>query len=109
MWKERSYSMIKNKEKFYGLLGLAMRAGKIVSGEELSVQEIKNNRAKCVILAGDASEGTKKKIQNKCCFYQVPVIIGDHRVILGNAIGKDERVVIAVCDSGFTKKLMTYI
>ena len=100
--------MIKNKEKFYGLLGLAARARKIISGEELSIQEVRSGRAKCVVLASDASEGTKKKILNKCHSYHVPVIHADSREILGCAIGKERRVVVAVCDTGFAKKMMSY-
>lgn len=101
--------MVKNNDKFYGLLGLASSARKIISGEELVIQEVRKGHAKCVILAGDASEGTKKKVTDKCHYYQVPVIYADDRFRLGAAIGKDQRVVVAVCDLGFAKKMMSYI
>lgn len=101
--------MVNNKEKFYGLLGLASRARKLISGEELVIQEVRKGKAKCVILASDASEGTKKKITDKCRYYHVPMIQADERAQLGAAIGKEQRVVVAICDSGFAKKIMSYI
>lgn len=49
------------QEKWVSLLGLANRAGKIISGEELAVKEIRTGRAKLVLLSKDASENTIKK------------------------------------------------
>lgn len=49
------------KEKVLNLLGLAMRAGKLVTGEELTIGDIRSNKAKFVFVAGDASENTRKK------------------------------------------------
>lgn len=47
------------------LLGLAARARKTISGEELVVKEIRSGKAKLVFLASDASANTSKKIQDK--------------------------------------------
>lgn len=41
-------------------LGLAMRAGKVVTGDEIVLKAIRSSEAKLVILAGDASDNTKK-------------------------------------------------
>lgn len=49
--------------QFLQLLGLAARARKVVSGEELVVKEIRNNNAKLVILASDASNNSSKKFK----------------------------------------------
>lgn len=46
--------------KFLQLLGLAMRAGKVVSGEELVIREIRSGKAQLVILAEDAKKHGKK-------------------------------------------------
>ncbi|EHL76924.1 YlxQ family RNA-binding protein [Bacillus smithii] len=93
------------QEKWVSLLGLANRAGKIISGEELAVKEIRTGRAKLVLLSKDASENTIKKIKDKCLYYQVPVKEVANRYLLGQSIGKKERVVVAVLDEGFAKKL----
>lgn len=94
-------------KEILSLLGLAWRAGKIVSGEDLVIKAIQQNRARLVILAEDASSSTRKKITDKCSFYQVPVKIAGDRYSLGNAIGKPARVAISILDEGFAKKFMT--
>ena len=96
-------------EKWMSLLGLANRARKVISGEELVIKEIRNGRAKLVILAKDASSNTSKKIQDKCRYYEVPVVFADTREVLGQAIGKDARVAVAVVEAGFAKKLATML
>lgn len=52
-----------NDQKVLNLLGMAQRAGKLVSGEDLSLKEIRNGTAKLVIVAVDASENTRKNIR----------------------------------------------
>ncbi len=88
------------------LLGLAHRARKTISGEELVVKDIRTQKAKLVLLSKDASSNTAKKIQDKCEYYKVPLKLVDNRELLGNAIGKDARVVVAVLDTGFANKLL---
>lgn len=96
-------------EQWKSLLGLANRARKIVSGEGLVVKEVQLKRAKLVLLAQDASENTKKKITDKCSYYHVPLLLVGDRYMLGQAIGKDSRVVVAVMDNGFAKKLTEWL
>ncbi|WP_428908624.1 YlxQ family RNA-binding protein [Niallia sp. Krafla_26] len=96
-------------QKWISLVGLANRAGKIISGEELSVKEIRNGKAKLVLLSADASANTTKKITDKCRSYQVPIRIVENRYVLGHAIGKDARVVISILDSGFAKKMLSLL
>jgi ribosomal protein L7Ae-like RNA K-turn-binding protein len=91
------------------LLGLANRARKIISGEELSVREIRSGKAKLVLLSADSSANTTKKITDKCKYYHVPLKIVDNRELLGSAIGKEARVVVAILDDGFAKKLLTLL
>lgn len=91
------------------LLGLANRARKIISGEELVVKEIRKQNAKLVLLSSDASTNTTKKIRNKCEYYKTPLRIIPNRHQLGAAIGKEERVVVAVLESGFAKKLLSML
>ncbi len=95
--------------KWMSLLGLATRAGKVISGEELVVKEIRNSKAKLVLLSEDASANTKKKVTDKASFYQVPVRTVQDRYILGQLIGKDARVTVAVLDKGFADKLISLL
>lgn len=91
------------------LLGLANRARKVVSGEELVVKEIRSGRAKLVLLSEDASTNTAKKITDKSTYYQVPLRTVKDRFLLGQAIGKEARVVVTVTDLGFANKLMSLL
>jgi ribosomal protein L7Ae-like RNA K-turn-binding protein len=91
--------------KWENLLGLAARAGKVISGEELVVKSIQKQNAKIVLLSKDASDNTKKKVMDKCLFYNIDIVWIDDRSVLGKAIGKEQRVVVAVNDQGFSKRL----
>ncbi len=87
-------------------LGLAMKAGKVQSGELQAETAVKAMKAFLVIIAGDASDNTKKLFTDKCSFYKVPVRILGTKEILGHAIGKNERSSIAITDEGFAKSLL---
>ena len=47
------------KDQIFNFLGLAMRAGKIKSGESVILSDIKTNKIKLVIVATDASDNIK--------------------------------------------------
>ncbi|WP_179193713.1 ribosomal L7Ae/L30e/S12e/Gadd45 family protein, partial [Bacillus sp. S1-R5C1-FB] len=46
-------------------LGLAHRARKIISGEELVLKAVRSGKAKLVLLSEDASVNTTKRITDK--------------------------------------------
>ncbi|MFV8827190.1 YlxQ family RNA-binding protein [Alkalihalobacterium sp. APHAB7] len=98
-----------NENKWLSLLGLAARARKIVSGEELVIKEVRKKQVYLVIVSTDASEATEKKLNDKCSFYNTPIRMTGTRELLGQAIGKRERVVLGVIDQGFAKKLISLI
>lgn len=87
--------------KLFNQLGLATRAGKLVTGDELVLKTIRSSEAKLVIVAGDASSNTRKKFRDKCATYKVPLMIGFDRERLGTSVGRPERVVLALTDQGF--------
>lgn len=94
-----------NEKQWMSLLGLANRARKVVSGEELVIKEVRQQKVKLVLLSQDASGNTTKKVTDKCKSYHVPVAFVLDRYTLGKAIGKDARVVVGITDSGFAAKL----
>ena len=98
-----------NENQWVSLLGLANRARKIISGEELSLKEIRSRKAKLVLVSKDASTNTVKKITDKCRSYDVPFRMIENREMLGHAIGKEARVVVAILDGGFAKKMLTLL
>ena len=57
-----------------GLLGLATRAGRVIVGVPLictALPQKGSKRPLLVLVAGDASAATQKKITDKCSFYGV--------------------------------------
>jgi ribosomal protein L7Ae-like RNA K-turn-binding protein len=93
------------RNNFYNQLGMAMRAGKIITGEEMVIDAVRRGEAKLVIVAEDAAFNTGKKVGDKCSTYRVPLYQYGSREQLGASIGKESRVVIAVNDAGFAKML----
>lgn len=61
------------------------------------------------MLSEDASANTTKRITDKATYYNVPMRKVENRQQLGHAIGRDERVVVAVLDEGFAKKLRSML
>lgn len=98
-----------NREKeikgIFSMLGLAMKAGRIASGEFMTEKSVKSGKACLVILAENASENTKNKFRNMCHFYQVPVYIMGTKEGLGAAIGREFRACAALTDKGFAKSI----
>ncbi|MCL2052670.1 MAG: ribosomal L7Ae/L30e/S12e/Gadd45 family protein [Lachnospiraceae bacterium] len=82
-----------------------MKSRKLVSGSFMAERAVKDSSARLVIVSNDASDNTKKLFRNKCDFYQVPYYIFGSSEAIGQAIGKEARVVIAVTDPGFAKSI----
>ena len=57
--------------EIFQLLGMAARARKLITGEELVVKEVRSGNARLVIVSEDASKNTQKKVNDKCNFYNV--------------------------------------
>lgn len=94
---------------YLNILGLAYRARKCTTGESLIIKDIQARKVRLLLLASDIGEQTKKRLTDKCNSYQIPYIEVDDRVTLAKAIGKQERVAIAILDEGFAKKLKSLL
>lgn len=93
------------ENRIYGLLGLAARGRKVVSGEFSVENAVKNGSAMLVIVAQDASDNTKKRFSDKCSFYQVPIAVCGTKEALGHCIGKEFRSSVAVLDEGLARTI----
>lgn len=91
--------MIDSKHVFSSL-GLAMKAGAVVSGEFMTEKALKEGNAYLVMIAEDASDNTKKKFRNMCSYRKVPLAINGSKNDLGGAIGKEFRASLAVTNQG---------
>lgn len=95
--------------KLLSLIGLATKAGRVVSGEFATEKEIKSGGACLAIIAGDASDNTKKKFRNMCEFYEVPFYTYGDKNMLGHAMGKEFRASLAILDEGFAKGIRKHL
>ena len=91
---------------FLGMLGLAKRAGKVVTGEDKCSKAIKSGGAKLVIIATDASSNTKKAVADSCNYYGVRYIETASKAELGKYTGAENRAVVSVDDSNFAKAIL---
>ena len=90
-----------NIRKELSLIGLAAKAGKVVSGEFATEKAVKGRTAYLVLIAEDASENTRKKFRDMCTYYKVPFYNIVSKEELGTAIGKEYRACIAVTQEQF--------
>ncbi|WP_425060902.1 putative ribosomal protein YlxQ [Sporomusa carbonis] len=95
-----------NEQKFMLVLGLAQKAGKVVSGDFAVQGAIKSGKAKLLIIASDASESTKKEYQYQAEYKNIAIYSALSKEQLGSAIGKALRAAVAVTDEGFIKPLI---
>ena len=95
-----------NKDKIYSFLGLATRAGKIVSGDDSTLLELKRGNVKLVIVADDASDNTKKLFKDKSSYRNIPYVYFSSKLELGYSIGMAPRSVLGVKDINFANKIL---
>ena len=94
-----------------GMLGFAMRAGKLVLGTEqvcLSMAKAKSTKGpKLVLVAKGCSTATHKKLFTKAEFYRIPVYdLPIDGATLGDLLGKTSlTMALAVMDDGFAKQI----
>ena len=95
------------KDRALSLVGLATKAGKVVSGEFMTAKSVKEGQAHLVIVAKDASDNTKKKFRNTCEYYQVPIYFYSDKVSLGKSMGKEFRASLGILDKGFAQAIIS--
>lgn len=93
-------------DKIYSFIGLATKAGKLVSGEDGCERSIKAGKAELVIVAEDASDNTKKAFNDACKYRNVEIRMFGSKEFLGRYTGKKIRAVIVIIDKGFAKQLI---
>ena len=96
------------EERLRGMLGFAMRAGKLMIGTEIVCRAMASRlQPKLVVIAADVSSSTLKKIVTKCEFYgikSVQINIGADE--LGDLLGKTySPATVGVMDEGFAEQI----
>ncbi|MDL2318291.1 ribosomal L7Ae/L30e/S12e/Gadd45 family protein [Eubacteriales bacterium OttesenSCG-928-A19] len=99
---------MRNEHRLLGLLGLAMRAGQVVSGDDMAEREIRAGRAALALIDADASERTRDKYEALCKGRGIPLTeLGADA--LGRSIGRDNRRIAVVRKGPLAKQMATLL
>lgn len=97
------------EERLKGYLGLATKAGKLVTGYNTCLDMMPGGKLKLIILARDVGENTREKFRKKCEFYGLPMRIGLEADEMSKAVGKTDKGIFGITDQGFAKSMMSVI
>ena len=96
------------ENRVVSFLGLCMRAGRIVSGQEACVDLIRQGEAALVLMDASASDNTRKRLTDACRSHNV-ALYEVSAGTLGQSIGKKGRMVIALKPDGMAQKLLSML
>lgn len=87
----------------HGLMGLAQRAGKCVSGAELCERAIREGGARLLLIDAEASAATAERFEALAGAKGIETLTIPG---VGRAIGKEDRRVCAIMDQGFADAIL---
>lgn len=88
------------------LLGLGMRAGRVVIGVAGVRAKLQRDALRCVVLAADASLRTRDKVERLARARRVPVLRGPAAQRLGAGLGRAPVQAVGVADAGLARGLV---
>ena len=97
---------MKNNNKVLSLLGTCHKSRQGCQRRIFDRETVKTGKGFLVLVADDASQNTKKKFQNMCDFYEVPIYFIANKEELGRFCGKEFRASLAVQDENFAKAML---
>ncbi len=89
-----------------GIIGLAKRAGKLVSGRFSAIKELGRGTAKLLIIATDAAVGTRKELERAAGLKNVPVITHGSKEELGRFIGGPPCSAVVLTDTHMAQGIL---
>lgn len=97
---------MEKRKKIQSMLGMAYKAGKVVSGEDPVRLAIRKNNVKLLIITEDASENTKKRFVNCSVYYHIPYFIYMSKEELSISLGLKIRSIAGITDREFADYLI---
>ena len=96
------------KQRLFGMLGFATRAGKTIVGTDLVCRAMPSGKVKLTVISCGASNSTKKKLTVKSEFYGLKSLVAEiDTEELGRVIGKASSVAaVAVTDEMFAGEIL---
>lgn len=91
--------------KALNTIGMCKCANKISYGETL-IKDIKNHKVSLVVICLDTSDNSKKKIIDKCSYYNCEYVLAFTKEEIMNVISRVDPVsAVGIKDSNLAKKL----
>lgn len=100
---------MENRKKVQSMIGMAYKAGRVISGEDPVRFALKKNNIKLLIIAEDASENTKKRFINSAVYYHIPYFIYMTKEELSISLGQKIRSIAGITDERFSDYLISLL
>lgn len=92
--------------KIFGMIGLAVRAGKVRFGVYMTLSSCESGRAKLVIIPSDLGGSNRRGIEAKCKNTSTDFIVFSDKASLGRACGRESVSALCVCDENFKSAIL---
>lgn len=94
----------KNFKQLLFSIGLAKKAGKLISGTDAVCDEIRKNKIFLVVCSEDVSDNTKKKISDCASYYRTKLCFLDiSKEQLGKSIGKSFAACVGIAEKNLSE------
>jgi ribosomal protein L7Ae-like RNA K-turn-binding protein len=90
-----------SERQLLNMLGLAKRAGALVTGHDACMAQVRSGKAALALVARDTGANAMKKYHDKCKYYNVPLLEVLDKMSLGHAVGKSHSAIVVITDPGF--------
>jgi ribosomal protein L7Ae-like RNA K-turn-binding protein len=92
-------------ERLKGMIGLAVNAGKTLSGTFAVEGAVKRGKARLVIIDGRVSKNTLKQFELLCDRHGTKYIVLEDSGVLETLLRRDNRTVMAITDGNFASAI----
>ena len=96
-------------DSFLGMIGLAMRAGKLRCGAYSVKRAAEDGSARLVIAADNIGADNRRRIENLCEEFNIPLAYHSTTEELSRSVGKKNVPVVCICDDNFAAGVRKYL
>lgn len=93
-------------KRLYNFIGLAAKAGTVISGSAACENGVRRGKVYLVLLDGGASQNTVKDFTNLCKYYKIELLKLDDENMLANSIGKAGIKVAGITDENMAREIL---
>lgn len=92
-------------KKIYQFIGLCMKAGYVMSGNEQITDKLKKGKGELLLIANNSSLSTKKEYIALAEKFDINYMFFGEKEKMGYALGKSIRSAVLIMDKGFAEAL----